>query len=163
MKETFPTYILKYESDIRILDLFCAGFYGENTTLKVIELCKTYTGIDIDNEKIITMQDIYKNKYNKARFITNDVYEYLRAGNEQYEIVISDQPTNQNNRIIEELPLISKMAIKYMVISTNIQTIPQMPRGINKFYLQSFWYRSEYLGGTYWAVYFVDGMLDGRR
>jgi hypothetical protein len=145
----FPMYIFGERADWSVLDLFCAGFLGENTTKYVHPRCIDYVGIDNDFGKLHKMKSIFQ-----GTFIGGDIYNGINY--DLYtasEIVISDQPTCHNKQIYSILYKVLGLATDYAVIGTNIQDMSLLPLENNGFYLQSFWYRSAHMGGTYWAVY----------
>jgi uncharacterized pyridoxamine 5'-phosphate oxidase family protein len=147
---SFPTYILK-DTDY-VLDLFCAHFGGSNTLQQVDKFIKEYTGVDIDNEKLREMRQTFKG--NKYLFVCADVYKDLYDRMDHYyDIVISDQWTNQNDQVYSLLSELFRISSRYVVISTNEEYHKKLPFELNGFHLESFWWRSEYLNGTYWAVY----------
>jgi 2-polyprenyl-3-methyl-5-hydroxy-6-metoxy-1,4-benzoquinol methylase len=149
---TFPRYILKKGQSV--LDLFCAAFQGGNTLAHVKGLCGSYVGLDNDAEKL---QEVMKNNpETKLDFICGDSYrivEDLIKEGRQFDVVISDQWTNQNRTVYSLLPEIIKLSKKYVIISTNIEHMKALPMQIGEFNLEGFWWRSVYLKGTYWAIY----------
>lgn len=147
---TFPTYILK--PDDHVLDLFCAHFGGSNTLAKVEKHISHYTGIDNDSNKINELRDHYLD--NMFEFVCDDAYSFIyNAKHNGFDVVISDQWTNQNDRVYSQLGKLMELAARYLVVSTNEEYHHRLPAELNSFHLECFWWRSDYLGGTYWAVY----------
>lgn len=145
--ESFPTYILK--DGQTILDLFCAAFYGDHTLPFITKFNVDYIGIDTDTEKLMVMQWLFPN----YQFYPRDVYELINETGYTYDIVISDQWTNQNDKIIKVLDKLCKLSKEWLLVSTNLEFITKMPLEIGGFSLVMFHLRSYYLNGTYWAVY----------
>lgn len=146
---SFPSYALR-EGD-RVLDLFCAHFRGDNTTAHVVPYVTKYTGIDLDQAKLSEQQDRYTQS--RFSFICADVYEVIETLPVKSDVVISDQWTNQNELLYSKLPKLCNLANRYVIVSTNIQSMALLPQSVAGFDLECLWWRSEYLGGTYWAVY----------
>lgn len=146
---SFPEYILK--DNCKILDLFCAAFEGRNTIQHVANITSSYTGIDNDSIKINLLRQKYSS--NKFQFITADVYKIIDELKDTYDIVISDQWTNQNTKLYSIIGKILQRSLNYVIISTNIESLHMLPLSVNNFHLEAFWLRSAYLGGTYWAIF----------
>ena len=147
---TFPKYIFDQEHKSNVLDLFCAHFGGSNTFINFINEVDEYIGVDNNHEKILELEK----KYPDLDFVCTDVYDLIDGIKEKsFEIVVSDQWTNQNDKLYSVISKLFRIATKYVVISTNEEYHTKLPAKLDDFALECFWYRSEYLGGTYWAIY----------
>lgn len=147
--KTFPMYTI--QQGCKVLDLFNAWFGGDHTIKHFWQQVGDYTGVDIDKEKMAVVRSQYPQ--GRFKYVVDDVYTFLDTDSDTYDVVISDQWTNQNERLYSVLPKLAKRAKKYLVISTNVGSMAILPVMVNDFHIECFWWRSDYLGGTYWAVY----------
>jgi hypothetical protein len=149
---SFPSYIFGTKHDWYVIDLFCAGFLGGNTTRHIVPHSKKYYGIDNDPKKLSEIRELYKNK--SVVLFNADIYTFLDNCKESPAgIVISDQPTSHNAKLYRQIESVLSLATEWAVIGTNIDDAKLLPLESSGFYLQCLWSRSEHMGGTYWAVY----------
>jgi hypothetical protein len=140
IKEGFPyEHILPKDT---VLSLFSAAFYGENDVKHLYKIgCRNVLMIDIDQVKLIAMQ----NKY-KYEILCTDVFEFLKNNKKIFDIVISDQWSNDDLRIHET----------YFCRLLNIAR-KRLILGCTEAYIQGhfpvpgeYFKRSDFNGGTYW-------------
>lgn len=138
----FPIHL--FTTETKVLSLFSAAFYGDHDVQHLFNAkVKDVTMVDTDIEKLHVMQKQYHYKYSP-----NDAFNVIDlCKNVDWDIIISDQWTNQDEEIWKRYEKLKNMATKFLIISIAKGANPHIklpPGDLMK--------RSDHLGGTYWHI-----------
>ncbi len=143
---TFPKELITKEDTV--LDLFCAGFLGENTLQNFYPEFKSYLGIDNDKGKIRQMQLLFP----AASFIWEDYFTSLKwidFFDYKYDILISDPWSGEMEDGFKKIIIpFSEHIDKYMILGGLLP----YPDEIGKFQFKEKMLRNANTN-CYWYIY----------
>ena len=167
VKGVFPAD--EIEPGDSVLDLMCAGFYGANAAIHVIDRKPSrYVGVDIDDFKLRAMRDVYPEDVCRYREqLADDYVEWCIANRVLFDVVICDPWTQSIPEWMHRLRALKTLAKKCVILGTchswlfdrgiqptpedltvwsngTFATRPTCTRVIR---------RSDHLGGTFWTVW----------
>lgn len=130
------------------LVLFAAAFHGRQDAYWVAEAGLVGTCVDTDADKLEQMQKVYPSSWT---FVCADAYEFVEQTGEMWDVVSIDCPSNQFERVAEAAPLWCDLAREAVVIGASRGT-GKLIRRLAPWEVTEMRYRSDFAGGTYWAV-----------
>lgn len=118
---SFPTEILgRCQS---ALLLYCAGFYGRNDGIHVLEAgIEDVLGVDTDVEKIAVMRGLYPDSW---EFLVGDattVATHLWAEGRKFDLVVCDCPLGLAEQVQEQVVLWCDLANEAVVLTVGSET-----------------------------------------
>ena len=144
--DAFPSDVLR--RDLRVLDLYCAGFLGMNAASFCADAgVAAYDGVDTDEAKIVQMRSVYPDSW---WFTTNRAEWAVAAcveGGRVFDLVIAD-PWSQHIagawRMLRDLQRLVAPGGALLIGATNAEK--EVVPGLR------YHKRSEHLGGIWWAI-----------
>lgn len=167
VKGVFPAD--EIETGDSVLDLMCAGFYGANAAIHVIDRKPSrYVGVDIDGAKLDAMRAIYPADVCEfENQLAEDAGACFLIAAKRFDVVICDPWTQGIPEWMPRLRALKTIARKCVILGTchswlfdrGIQPTPEdltvwsngtfATRPICTRVIR----RSDHLGGTFWTVW----------
>lgn len=172
VKGVFPAD--EIETGDSVLDLMCAGFYGANAAIHVIDRKPSrYVGVDIDDFKLRAMRDVYPEDVCRYREqLADDYVEWCIANRVLFDVVICDPWTNGIAEWMPRLFALRRVAWRTVILGTFLGWLSDNGRDPTPESMTA-WAkaraeemgepdpptctrvirRSDHLGGTFWTVW----------
>ncbi len=139
----FPRDVLYGMEDALVF--FAAGFYGRQDAFWIAEAGMRATCIDIRCENLNAMKDVYPSDW---EFICRDVWQ-ARYEYPMVDVVTVDCGSQDFERVAAYADRFCALARHFAILGTGENSMLVAPPG---FELNRLIKRSDYAGGTYWAV-----------
>lgn len=168
VKGVFPAD--EIEPGDSVLDLMCAGFYGANAAIHVIDRGATrYFGVDRDEPKIEVMRALYPEDvcYFTPQCVHGVIALRLRE-NVRSDVVICDPWTQDIAKHVEARACLESISSRAVILGVSSiwlkeRDLDPTPESINRWDDEQRRYRhfactrvirrSDHLGGTFWTVW----------
>lgn len=147
-----------------VLDLMCAGFYGANAAIHVLDREPgEYFGVDLDAAKLGVMRDLYPAP--RCKFVSADVSLFVAGSQgDGSDVVICDPWTQDIDRWMLRLDELLSMADRVLILGVShrwfeAHGVPETVEGLNEWagdaplLCRRLIRRSDHLGGTFWTVW----------
>ena len=142
--EMFPRQVL--DRCVDALDLFAAGFHGNQDAIWIAEAGLRATCVDTDHEKLGAMVLAYPEGW---EYVHGDAYAYIATTRRTWDVVTVDCPTGHFDRCAALAPRFCELANRAVVLGSRVSPALALPEGWK---VTQRLHRSHYAGGTYWTV-----------
>lgn len=142
--QAYPREILSECRDALVL--FAAGFLGRQDAFWIADAGLNAVCVDYRHEALADMQELYPAEW---VFLQADIYRQPRHWETEADLVSVDCPSGHFERCADLVGLWTQMARKYVVLGTGADVEIEVPAGWR---LNERRFRSDFAGGTYWAV-----------
>lgn len=140
----YPTHLLA-GCDTALI-AFCAGFFGRQDGIFIVDAGLNATCIDSDADFLRRMERLYPADW---EFVDDDAYEYAAHTDRQWDVVSVDCPTGHFQRCADLVQTWCRAATRAVVLGTGHDTALSPPEG---WCVTETLHRSDYRGGVFWSV-----------
>lgn len=143
--EVFPRWILDGCKDALVL--FAAAFNGRQDAYWIAQAGLRAVCVDVRRESILEMRKMYPSDW---QFMVCDVYDLAAIDDgSTFDVVTVDCPSGHFERCAGLINVWCRLANRYVVLGTGSAVMIEPPHGWR---LVERRHRSDFAGGTYWAV-----------